>query len=205
MSKPEARSWFLQDRRTMLAFLLLAFAGWLALCAASPRPPPHSRVLGGIWIGLTALCALDTGFRLAPLYQASIGIVTLVLIKDIPYDLGFAADKPAGVPLWALLVISGMVAAAPFGRRGPGIAALTGVLMTLIWTGYWLDAGASLRALGPYIRVSIFPRLIFVALGGLLAERITRRWRGDAPAAGPSWLLWGFVIGAAATQLVSRL
>lgn len=171
---------------------------WILLRLASPFIAQADRMTFPAWAALIVLYTLDRPLRFRLLYEGFLGTLAYFILHDIPIHLHLGALQPhTHVQFLTLLVITGAVAALPFGRRGPAVAAASGLLLGSLWILYRFESlGFALRVV-PALRGELLPGLVFVTLGGLLSERLTRSLRGDPAAPGASWALWGFVLGAA--------
>lgn len=177
---------------------------WALLRLASPFIAHADRLTFPAWLALVLVYTADRSCRLRLLYEGFLGTIAYFVLHDIPMHLNISALQPHGhVHFLALLVLTGALAAVPFGRRGPGVAAASGALLGTLWVIYYCEShGFAMRA-SFAVRHHLFPGLVFITLGGLLSERLTRRLRGDPAAPDASLALWGFILGAATGAILA--
>ncbi|MBI4860825.1 MAG: hypothetical protein HY815_11285 [Candidatus Riflebacteria bacterium] len=158
------------------------------------------------WTGLTILYAFDRGLRFRLLYEGALASVAYFLVHDIPARLGSYPYLPFGAAsFYGVLLLTGFLAAVPFGRRGAGVAAVAGALLSSLWLLYRV-----LRPCWPFsflrcLDQSVVPGLLFITLGGLLGERFTRLFRKEGETSHPQPLLWGIVVAGCLVKLISVL
>jgi hypothetical protein len=191
-------------RRTLwLPLAVAVLCAWMLVLEQSwyPLKGWTKYVLPAFWTSLTLLYAVDRRLRFRLLYEGALGACAYFFLWDVPRMLG--CRLPVGYSV--LLVLTGILAALPFGRRGAGVAAVSGGMLASLWIVYRVGhAGCRLR-LGTMLASSSIPSIGLILLGGLLCERLTRRWRGDEAFAGASPALWGFVLGVTLPRLLQGL
>jgi hypothetical protein len=192
-------------RPIILALSWAAVLVWYALTCVSSEIAHMGRMTFPIWISVVVVYTLDRSLRLRFCYEGMLGTVAYWILHDIPMNLRIGALQPStGSQFQLLLVLTGAVAALPFGRRGPGVAALAGTLLGCLWIGYRMERmGLAFDSVRVF-ETTVFTGFVFMTLGGLISERLTRRWRGDAGAPGAHGALWGFALGAASALMLAR-
>lgn len=195
----------LVERRPLIVGLgALVLSVWVLLACAYPGILWMSRFTFPAWLGLYAVYLADRPLRFRLLYEGLIATGAYWLLHDIPQALHLQLLMPhtAG-QFQVLLVTTGALAALPFGRRGPGVAGFAGALLAGLWIIYAAERHGFVFNPMRDLDAHVLPAVIFMLLGGLMCERLTRRVRQDTSYAGPQPALWAFVLGAALTRIVA--
>jgi len=192
-----------ERRGAILRLGLIAMVGWGVLRLAWPALGAASHLTFPFWAGLTLLYAADRRARFRLLYESMLGATAYFLLHDVPMHLHLHALEPGTMGgFFALLLATGALAALPFGRRGPAVAAGAAALLGGLWMLYHFEYTGFALALG-LAKDCVLRPISFMLLGGLSCEWLTRRVRGDLAAPGANGALWGFVVGATLAQLLA--
>lgn len=195
---------FMEQRGLVIRLGAVVLSVWALLAFTVPGILWASRITFPVWIAvyLAFLCDRHLKFRL--FYEGIVGTAAYWLLHDLPimFHLRAVQARTAGQFL-VLLALTGMLAALPFGRRGPAVAGVAGALLAGLWAIYAFGTQGRLQHPMAELDSHFLPAIVFMLLGGLITERLTRRARGDADYGGPQGALWAFVLGAAITRVAA--
>lgn len=195
----------LMEQRSLIIKLgAVVLSVWTLVAFTVPDILWAGRITFPVWIWVYLMFLADRNLKFRLFYEGIVGSAAYWLLHDLPIMFHLKALQPhTPGQFLVLLTLTGMLAALPFGRRGPAVAGVSGALLALLWLVYAVGRTGRLPHPMTELDNHFLPAVVFMMLGGLLVERLTRRLRGDEGYAGPQGALWAFVAGAAITRLAA--